>query len=344
LRFTASRVVNKPGGTGRGSEPVKHLFVINPRSFPAAADLDAIQSEIEGCFADREEDHRVLLSWYPRNAISLIRNEAVPPGETLRVYAVGGDGILFDCLNGIVGLPNAELASVPYGNANDLIRAFGENKRGLFQDLKLQASSPAIPTDIISCGNNYALNFCSIGMESDAVMTSVKMYNNIAGKARQFRRLNFFLYTMIFYLGGIKAVFNPKVLRQYYTITVDGEDFSGVYGSINIANGPCYGGNKNPVITALPDDGELDALFFHCTASFTALGMIVPYLKGGFRRFPEYFTWKRLRKIDIRSEDPLLVNLDGEVFFDTRLSVEIIPQAVKFVAPGGAGYVRRAEA
>jgi diacylglycerol kinase family enzyme len=323
---------------------VRHLFIINPRSFPLAAEREAVEREIAACFAGGEgADYAVHLSRYPRDAIGFIRKCAgeLSGGETLRVYAVGGDGILFDCLNGIVGLPNAELASVPYGNANDMIRAFGENKKALFRNLKLLASSPAVPTDIISCGNNYALNFCTLGMESDAIMASIEVYNSIPQRVRRCRRLNYFLYTMIFYLGGIKAVFNKKVLNQYYAIKLDGEDYSGVYGSINIANGPCYGGNKHAVITAVPDDGLLDALFFRCPDSFRAMTLITSYVKGGFRRFPEHFSWKRLRKIEIRSGGPLLVDLDGEVFFDTNITVEIIPRAVKIVAPGGIAYEQR---
>ena len=323
---------------------MQHLFVINPRSFPVPAAEDRIVREIRDVFAALGADYAIHLSRYPRDAIGFIRKwiAAAGPDETVRVYAVGGDGILFDCLNGIVGLPNAEIASVPYGNGNDVIRAFGEHKKSLFRDIRLQASSPAVPIDIIYCGNNYALNFCSIGMESDAIMNSIGIYNRIAGRVRKFPGLNFFLYTLIFYFGGMKAVFNKKVLNQYYAITVDGEDYSGVYGSINIANGPCYGGDKNPVITAVPDDGALDALFFKCGDSFRAMTLILPYVRGEFRRFPREFAWKRLRKIEIRSEEPLLVDLDGEVFFDTNITVEIIPQGVKMTAPGGIGFEKRA--
>ena len=322
---------------------MKHLFVINPRSFPARQAQEKVIAEIRDCFVDQNTDYSVHISRYPRDAIGYIRKWVAAMGNEgpVRVYAVGGDGILFDCLNGIVGLPDAELAAVPYGNGNDMIRAFGEHKQTLFRDIRLQASSEAIPADIIYCGTNYAFNFCTIGMESDAIMNSIKLYSGIAGKVRKFPRLNFLLYTLIFYVGGMKAVFNKKVLNQYYTITIDGEDFSGVCGSINIANGPCYGGDKNPVITAVPDDGVLDALFFKCGNSLKAMIHILPYVQGKFRRFPGEFVWKRLRKIEIRSADPLLVDLDGEVFFDTNIKIEIIPRGVKLVAPGGIGFIRR---
>jgi diacylglycerol kinase family enzyme len=38
-----------------------------------------------------------------------------------------------------------------------------------------------------------------------------------------------------------------------------------------------------------------------------------------------------------------MVNIDGEVFFDTRLTLEIVPAAVRIVAPKGVSYERRDE-
>jgi YegS/Rv2252/BmrU family lipid kinase len=320
--------------------------VINPRSFPSKAAKDAILKEIKNCFADLEgEEYSIHFSCYPRNAISFIRKKVKEfvPGETVRVYAVGGDGILFDCLNGIVGLSNIELAAVPYGMANDYIRAFGEDKKAMFRNIRLQVTSPVILTDIIHCGNNYALNFCTVGMESDAIMTSLKIYSQFSKKFRKFYNINYFAYITLFYLGGVTAVFNEKVLKQYYKINIDGKDFSGNYATINIANGPCYGGNMKPVITAMPDDGLLDVLFFRHKNIPRTASLITKFTKGEFRRYPEDFTLKRLHKIEIQSEDPLLVDLDGEVFFDTSLKIEIIPQAVKIVAPGGIGFLKRAD-
>jgi diacylglycerol kinase family enzyme len=168
------------------------------------------------------------------------------------------------------------------------------------------------------------------------------MYNSFPPGIRKFPKLKSLISETLLYIGGAKAVFNKKTLNQYYTITIDGTDFSGVYGTINIANGPCYGGNKKAVTTAMPNDGVLDAMFFRCKNSFKAASLIIPYAKGQYHRFPKHFILKKLKKIEIHSNEPLHVDLDGEVFFDTSLKVEVIPAAVKIVAPGGINYARMA--
>jgi diacylglycerol kinase family enzyme len=320
---------------------MNHLFVINPRSFPVQAARERVLREIRGVFAARGEKYSIHTSRYPRDAIGYIRKKAARSDGALRVYAVGGDGIIFDCLNGIVGLDGAELACVPYGNANDFVRSFGEGRKALFQDIALQASSPVIPADIIRCGNNYALNVCTVGIESDTLVNVLSSYERIARRVRRYRGLTAAIYALLFVVFGIKAVFTKRLLNQYYTITIDGKDFSGVYGSINIANGPCYGGNKNPVLSAVPDDGFLDALFFRCRDSFEAARLLQSYVRGEYRRFPRHFTWRRFKKMEIRSLGPLLVDLDGETFFDTNITVEIIPGGIPFAAPGGLVYERR---
>jgi diacylglycerol kinase family enzyme len=74
-----------------------------------------------------------------------------------------------------------------------------------------------------------------------------------------------------------------------------------------------------------------------------ALGLISDYLKGRYYKYPSVCTLKRVQTVSIRSESPLLVNLDGEVFFDSELTIKIIPKAVKIVAVNNLAYRRRGE-
>jgi diacylglycerol kinase family enzyme len=326
----------------------KHLFVINPRSFPLRQDLYRILSQIEGHFKKKPgQEYDIHVSRYPRDAVGIVRKRigaAIESDRILRVYALGGDGIVFDCLNGLIGSPNAELALMPYGGGSDFVRAFGEEHYGQFRDIKLQTASPVIPTDVIHCGNNYALNnyalnFCAIGMEALSVMKIASLNRRFEKACSRFPFLNGLLYV----IGGIAAAFDRDVIGQYYEIEADGEDRSGFYSLINIANSPCYGFGKSPVITAVPDDGKLDMLTTRQIDSFTILRYISDYLRGRYYKHPSIFTLKRVRKVSIRSESPLLVNLDGEAFVDSEFTIEIIPKAVKIVAVNNLAYRRKAE-
>jgi diacylglycerol kinase family enzyme len=320
----------------------QHLFVINPKSFPVQQDLNRILARIEGYFKEkRGQEYGIHISRYPRDAVSIVRKriEQIGQDRILRVYALGGDGILFDCLNGLIGAPNAELAPMPYGTGSDFIRAFGDEHYKRFRDMELQVNSPVIPTDVIHCGNNCALNFCAVGMEAAALIKTLSLNRRFEKARFRLPALNGLFYIM----GGIGAVFDRDVMGQRYEIEADGEDKSGPYSTINIANGPCYGTGKTPVPTAVPDDGALDMMMVRKVGALKGLRLISDYLKGKYYKYPSLCTLRRVRKVSIRSDSPLLVNLDGEVFFDSELTIEIIPRAVKIVAVNNLAYWRRAE-
>jgi diacylglycerol kinase family enzyme len=328
-----------------GLKARNHLFVVNPTSFHYRKDMDDTIAAAKACF------RRMLLpeplmhvSRYPREATAVIRKyvAAAEPDSVTRVYAVGGDGILFDCLNGLVGLGNTELAVVPYGSANDFVRAFGDENKEHFRDISLQATAGVLPTDIINCGHSYALNTCTVGLESQAVTYARELQSwykpNIRMVPPSLRR---FIYNFTFYLGGLFTTGHAKILRQNYQVCIDGQDFSSVYVCINIANGPCYGGDKYPAAMAIPDDGHLDVLLVKGIKPVHYLRYGFKYLYGQYAKLPQFITHRKATRISVRSDNPLVLQMDGEIFFDTNINVEIMPKAVNIVNVKGLPYRNR---
>jgi diacylglycerol kinase family enzyme len=290
--------------------------------------MEKVISEIYGYFEEAsDEKFTVHVSRYPRDAISVIRNymRDIDKDAIVRIYAVGGDGIAFDCLNGIVGLPNTELALMPYGTGNDFVRAFGKENYHMFQNVAIQASSPAIPTDIINCGSNYALNFCGIGLEGAAVLCKLPMHG-LAQKAAAAFKKDIIIRRLTYCVGGLRAMLDKGIVNQEYEIIADGEDMSGRYCTINIANGPYYSVGLSPMPFAEPDDGELEMMAARENNFLKKLVITPQYLLGGYRKFPKQFRHRRVKKVSIRSDSPLIVNLDGEAFFDSDITVEVVPR------------------
>ncbi|MDR0643784.1 MAG: hypothetical protein LBG05_02555 [Treponema sp.] len=316
---------------------MKHVFVFNPKSFVDKGAIDFIIDSIGQHFRKQELPHfSIQISHFSRDAISCVRREVknAEEGETVRVYAIGGDGILFDCLNAIMDFPNTQLASIPYGNSNDFIRSFGEGLKEQFKDISKITEGDAIPTDVIVAGFNYALNSCTIGLEAATVVKTniaTHRYGNV------FRRFPF-LYAPFTTLCGIDGVFDSDLLNQEYEITIDGVDFSGHYASINIANGPCYGGNKTPFPTARPDDGFLNVVLFKSMGAIRTRLRINDFLSG---KTPGGCKILRAQKIEVQSKAALQIQLDGEVFFDTSLTIQVKPAAVQIVTLKGLTYDRR---
>jgi diacylglycerol kinase family enzyme len=335
----------------------KHLFIINPRSFLRGRDISRLIAEIVSCFdsAPRaaplysldgspafpdpdsvEGPYAIHLSRFPRDAIIVIRKYMARVAEKalVRVYSAGGDGAAFGCLNGIVGLPNAELALIPYGSGNDFARSFGEGLVGEMRKITAQIEAPVVPADIIHCGTNYALNSCSIGIEAVAIRKIQGMQKRLWKLRRRFAPLNGLLYT----LSGIAAAFDPESAGQRYRMTIDEGKTEDDLALILLANGRGYGANKVVIPEAVPNDGYLDMLTVTKASTMKILRLLPDYLKGNYKKHPSEIVYRRVKKVSITSDTPLCIALDGEVFFDTSIDISIVPQAVRIAAVGGRAF------
>ena len=323
------------------SQNIKHLFIINPRSFWKKTYQNQIVARIHDFFREiKNKEYDVHVSQFPRDAVGFIPLFAkdLPETTTLRVYAVGGDGILFDCLNGIMGLKNVELAAIPYGYTNNFIRGFDKNERNLFRLMSQQYNAPTIPVDVMRCGNNYALNYCSIGFEAETVLRTGKIREQMEKGNPLNQWLSRRLYTRFYYAGCLGACSNKDLLRQQYEINIDGENFIGTYQGISILNSPYFGGNMHPVNKAMPNDGVLDVLTIRNRGALRTFCLFPFYVSGHYKMFPRIFTLKQGKKINIRSENILLISMDGIVFFEPEIEIELLPAAVQFVDAGRHGY------
>jgi diacylglycerol kinase family enzyme len=337
----------------------KHLFVINPRSFLHVRDIDRVIAEITRCFEKApgappsrndlrdlptfysvESSYAIHLSRFPRDAIIVIRKYMALAGEEtpVRVYAVGGDGVVFNCLNGIAGLPNAELAIVPYGTGKDFLQAFGGKELvPIVWNIAEMIKAPAIPADIIDCGNIYALSSCAVGIEAKIVIRSYPMLNAL----RRLRRRSAALTETILGIAGIMELFDGDSMKQRYQVRMDGEEIEGIMPFIHIANSPGYPVRQSVVPEALPDDGLLDVVAGWKISLAARLRFMPGYLKGQHEKFSRHGVYRRAQSVTINSDQPLCIILDGDVFFDTSLTVRALPQAVRIASPGGRPFKNR---
>jgi diacylglycerol kinase family enzyme len=291
-----------------------------------------------------EGDYKICISRYPRHAICLIHDYMadIPEEITVRVYSVGGDGILFDCLNGVMAFKNAELAIVPYGMTNNFLQSFGVNKEPIFQDIQLQMNAKTVPTDVFRSGALYALNFCSIGVEAYAFIKTKQINKFLKGGDIFLKTFHSRFYKSLYYVGAFSAFLDKNVVNQHYEVIIDGVDYSGKYQVLHIANGSCYAGNKFPVRAAVPDDGFSEVLMVRSLCALRSLPMISTYLQGRYYKVP-LCSLKQGRNVTIRSKTPMWIVLDEEAFMKTSMTVELLPGAVKIAIPDGLGYTRRAD-
>jgi len=314
---------------------MKHVFVFDPKSFHGQQwRMDGLIDTIGQHFRTQERPNfSILFSHYPRDAIGLIQKQIdeAEEDEVVRVYAIGGDDILFDCLNGIAGLPNMELAVAPYGNTNSFIRSFGDGKAEVFKDISSLATAETVSTDMIAVGNNCAINGCSVGLIPAVAMKMKELEEKFE------KGLNRFSIGFWASLFNLTSLFNKDIIAHRYTITVDDNDYSGNYSLINIVNAPYYGRNKAALAGALLADGLLDVLLFKSAAPLSTSASLKKYSRGK-KKLPSNCVRVQAKKIDIKSDKPMWIQTDSEFLLDTNITFEVIPGAVQVVAVNNLVY------
>ena len=308
---------------------MKHVFVINPGAGKGKGKTVAfIEPMIRDYFSKNGGDYEIHVTTEPYEGIDFVRK--YPEGEeTVRFYACGGDGTLFEVVNGAYGKKNVQVAAIPLGSGNDFIRLFGTKEQ--LVNVEAQVTGKPLQLDVIKCMDKIAINQCSMGLDAEvcAKQGTFKKIPLLSGEAAYTASL---LYCFI---GRMKSTF---------TVTIDdGEPFTQPTLFCFCGNSRWYGGGYMAAPHAMPDDGLLDFVIVKKAVSRVKLLSLTQKYKNG-----EHLDWPitkfvRGKKMTIHSEKPAAVNVDGECEYVTDCSFEIIEKGITFVVPSSSTYFEDVE-
>lgn len=301
---------------------MKYLFIVNPKSGKGKG-ADFILPKIKDAVAKHNIDAEIYISKSVQDARDRAKSEAAK-GEPVRVYACGGDGTIFDIVNSIYGHENAEFAAIPLGSGNDFIRLFGTKEE--FLDVDAQIDGTAISIDVIKCGDNIAVNQCSMGFDAE-----------VCSKQSEFKKLSFFTGETAYTASLVYCAAGKH--KNKFTISIDdGEPINDSFCFAFCGNSRYYGGGYFSGPFALPDDGLLDFSIVRAMSLPKLLSRIGEYKRGEHLSWPET-TYLRGRKMTIHSDSLAAVNIDGECEKVHDCTMELVPNAMKFVIPTTSSYV-----
>lgn len=297
---------------------MRYVFIVNPRAGNGKT-AQKLVPEIEAYFREAGGAYRVYFTEYPRHAASLARAEA-SMGGSVRIYACGGDGTIFEVLGGIIGYENVELGAFPCGTANDFLRWFRCGADFLSVEKQVRGSS--VPIDIIRAGEQYAANLCAAGLEAEtaAAFSHLRDMAVIGGK-------NAYRLSMVYSLWNLTG-------REMEIIMDSSPPVRGEFLGALAANGPCFGGIYTAAPRAVLNDGVLEFNLIASPSRRQLASFLSACRRGeAFENHPacRHFRGKSM-KISCGEEIP--VCMDGEVFRCREITFEVMPHAVKFLIPG----------
>ncbi|WP_312771865.1 lipid kinase YegS [Pseudoxanthomonas mexicana] len=266
----------------------------------------------------------VRVTWEDGDAERYVA-EAIADGVDT-VIAAGGDGTLSEVAATLAhrdatadAMPS--LGLVPLGTANDFATAAGIPD-GPLAALQLVREVAAAPLDLLRIdaddGTHWCANLASGGFGTEVtVETDEGLKKMLGGLA--------YLITGIARLGRI----DPLQAR------LRGPDFAweGDLIALGIGNGRQAGGGQALCPDALVDDGQLDLTIVPDLSGDVAATVGTLIKEGKHAALDRVATRVRLPWVELASDEPLTLNLDGEPVASRRFRIDCVAGRVRMHLP-----------
>ncbi len=258
----------------------------------------------------------------PEDAVTLAR-EAAQQGAD-RVIAMGGDGTVNEVVNGLMQVPaeaRPVFGVVPVGAGNDFAFASGYPEHPVAALRQALLAEPK-PVDVAWVRDDRGRRRAwvnTLGIGFDAVVNL---------RARRLRHLRGFWR----YLAAVMQTLWRNHTAMPLQLTLDGRPEAWEALMLVLCNGPREGGAFLVAPQARNDDGYLEYAGIPMVSRFTLLYLVGLVMKGKHTRHPKV-RFARFRRLEVRSEAPMYVHMDGEVYADFTqpvhwMQVDIAPAAL----------------
>ena len=238
-------------------------------------------------------------------------------GGRRRLLAVGGDGTFNELVNGLLasGVPPRDciVGVAAGGTGNDWSRAM---------------EVPDDPDGLAACMARAASRRADIGIAVDDTGRR-SAFHNVAGAgldAEVIRRTPLRGPRAAAYLVGlVRALLASR--PPHFELRVDGLPAGGRFLLVLASIGPRCGGGMRLTPGAAADDGWLDLLMLDPISLSGALARLPKLFDGRLAGDPAFHV-RRCRNATIESDPPAGVELDGQLFGSTPVTVEVLPGAL----------------
>jgi len=269
--------------------------------------------EIEAVLQKRGIVYQVKCAQDPEEATLLARQAVSEAAEG--VIAMGGDGTLFQIVNGLAG-SGVPMLFVSCGTGNDFVKSIHLPKDPV-EALKLQLDSSISRIDVGSMNDCRFLNVSGTGFDVD-VLRHVEKYKEKYAGLRPY------------VLALRDAVKHYKPTTAWVSID-DGPEEKTMFSILSIGNGRYIGGGMKAVPYASVNDGLFDVVTVAPVPKWAVL-FLIPFYIAGKHITLKLAKLRHCRKITLRCEG-MTLNLDGELRASDVARYELQPGALAVRLP-----------
>lgn len=251
----------------------------------------------------------------PLEALGIAQKEA---GNYSCIVAAGGDGTVHEVVNGLMraGAETA-LGVIPLGSGDDFAKLLSNDF--IFSFLHKKTKAFDVGRIVSGSEVRYFANGMDIGFGAHGA-------RNVALVPR-------FLTGFGAYLGALALTMVRYPLLRIRLQLDDAPPFELTTAMTAVMNGSTFGGSFRVCPEARPDDGLLDLLLVEAIGRVEILRLVPKILRGSHAGHPR-LKMVRTKKVVIESDEPLLVEADGEIAYQDarRLEIVLLPAALRVFA------------
>ncbi len=246
------------------------------------------------------------------------------------IVAGGGDGTLNEIVNGIFAetdSPEAAMAVLPLGSANDFARGCGIDVNDPLAALRLAAAEEPTPIDVGRIDERFFLNALVAGFGADVTFqTSERMKSAMRGAA----------YGLTGFLMALKG----DILYRSSARSDGGREWKDDVMIMGAAcNGVQAGGVRLAPMARL-NDGLLDVVTLN-DFPLRELSKVIEDIEliQDIDSKPQYIEYEQVKWIEVEAEHDLPLSPDGEKMHRQEFRVEALKRRLPFILPEGAPLV-----
>jgi len=301
---------------------MKILVIYNPHAGNGRA--RRLLPQVRRYLAEQGIDAEILCTERSGHAIALAAHAELERFDAL--VASGGDGTLFEVLNGYLQNPRhgkPPLGLIPNGTGNAFMKELGLRKSDWKQAIDIIARNQRKRLDVGRFAahgqTGYFLNIVGMGFAAEVAVAAValKWMGNAA-------------YTLAVLLKLV------RLKAQQWVLEIDGATHVRQGLFVEVANSRYTGTTFLMAPKARLDDGLLDLVLLKPMSRIAILRLFRTIYDGTHVDHPEveYF---QARTITVVEGNPGRLIPDGEILAGTPVQFDCLPQAIEFLWPPGAG-------
>lgn len=299
----------------------KMLFILSSKA--GKTEFDINEKDIEKIYnkEDFEENVQIIRTSYEDHATDSAKAFIEKYKNYKKTIIVGGgDGSLNEICNVIYenDLANTSLGLIPMGTGNDFSKNFSYKNFKVESLLNLKEKK----IDLIKVNDKVGINVLSLGFDTV-----------VLEKAYEYLDKNPSLGKKAYFFGVIKAL--KSLSYQNLSLTLYDKNYKQIkledeFLLSAICNGGYYGSGFNPAPSAKIDDGILNLVYAKKLPSLLLPSLIIRY-KHGLLENSKYLDEIKVKKGQIKSDEKILANIDGEIFENKIINFEIIENCLSWV-------------